>query len=385
MRVISPQLEAHFGGGLTTLATCWRLTRQDGAELGFTDLDRTLVIDTLEYDSIAGFTPTTVESKSNMSVDNLDLEGQTFPSKITESDLLAGMYDYAEVEIFLVNYEDLSQGKLVVKRGRLGEVTLNAQMFHAEVRGLLSEGEAELAFEELNKLHWIKEVPNDERNQQIADAYLSATTERKRGGEFKTALIVSPTHAEGAVVTAAIRDGLKAKGKLKNEHVVTSWVSARLTDAQKTDATEYSPGDMVQFQQNAKGFTKGSRLVIKDGELPPLELAKRFELYRSQQIALASGDRIRVTAGGMTKDGKHRLSNGALLAVKGFTERGDITLHVAGGKIQIKGRNLNTEIRPNVRLFQGLTRHRVPWIQEADNATRMESGGKGILVESIEW
>ena len=136
MRVISPQLEAHFGGGLTTLATCWRLTRQDGAELGFTDLDRTLMIDTLEYDSIAGFTPTTVESKSNMSVDNLDLEGQTFPSKITESDLLAGMYDYAEVEIFLVNYEDLSQGKLVVKRGRLGEVTLNAQMFHAEVRGL---------------------------------------------------------------------------------------------------------------------------------------------------------------------------------------------------------------------------------------------------------
>jgi uncharacterized phage protein (TIGR02218 family) len=136
MRVISPQLEAHFGGGLTTLATCWRLTRQDGAELGFTDLDLTLVIDTLEYDSIAGFTPTTVESKSNMSVDNLDLEGQTFPSKITEFDLLAGMYDYAEIEIFIVNYEDLSQGKLVVKRGRLGEVTLNAQMFHAEVRGL---------------------------------------------------------------------------------------------------------------------------------------------------------------------------------------------------------------------------------------------------------
>jgi len=136
MRVISPQLEAHFGSGLTTLATCWRLTRQDTTELGFTDHDRALVIDSLEYDSIAGFTPTTVESKSNMSVDNLDLEGQTFPSKITESDLLAGLYDYAEIEIFMVNYEDLSQGKLVVKRGRLGEVTLNAQMFHAEVRGL---------------------------------------------------------------------------------------------------------------------------------------------------------------------------------------------------------------------------------------------------------
>lgn len=136
MRVISPQLETHFAGGMTTLATCWKIIRLDAVELGFTDHDRVLTIDGLDYDSIAGFTPTAVESKSNMSVDNLEVEGQTFPSKITESDLLAGMYDYAEIEIFVVNYEDLSQGKLVVKRGRLGEVTINQQMFTAEVRGL---------------------------------------------------------------------------------------------------------------------------------------------------------------------------------------------------------------------------------------------------------
>ncbi len=136
MRVISPQLEAHFGSDMTTLATCWKIIRLDGEELGFTDHDQVLTVDGIDYDSIAGFTPTTVESKSNMSVDNLEVEGQTFPSKITESDLLAGMYDYAEIEIFTVNYEDLSQGKLVVKRGRLGEVTLSQQLFTAEVRGL---------------------------------------------------------------------------------------------------------------------------------------------------------------------------------------------------------------------------------------------------------
>ncbi|MCH2547301.1 MAG: DUF2163 domain-containing protein [Alphaproteobacteria bacterium] len=136
MRIISPQLEAHFEGGLTTLATCWKITREDSTELGFTDHDQMLTIDSVEYDSLAGFTPTTVENKSNMSVDNLDVEGQVFPSKITEEDLLAGLYDYAEIEIFIVNYEDLTQGKLVVKRGRLGEVTLNSQMFQAEVRGL---------------------------------------------------------------------------------------------------------------------------------------------------------------------------------------------------------------------------------------------------------
>lgn len=136
MRVISPQLEAHFAGGMTTLATCWKITRSDGEELGFTDHDQPITFDSVEYDSIAGFTPTTVESKSNMSVDNLDVDGQLYPSRITEEDLLAGLYDYAEIEIFLLNYADVTQGKLVVKRGRLGEVNLTGQLFQAEVRGL---------------------------------------------------------------------------------------------------------------------------------------------------------------------------------------------------------------------------------------------------------
>ena len=56
----------------------------------------------------------------------------------------------------------------------------------------------------------------------------------------------------------------------------------------------------------------------------PTELAKRFEAYRATQFALAVGDRVRVTAGGKTKDGKHRLSNGSLLSIQGFTKRGDI-------------------------------------------------------------
>ena len=62
-----------------------------------------------------------------------------------------------------------------------------------------------------------------------------------------------------------------------------------------------------------------------------------------------------------------------------------ITLHIVGKTIRIKGRHLNTELRPNVRLFQGITRHRVSWIQEADLPTAMESQGQGILVERIEW
>ncbi len=59
--------------------------------------------------------------------------------------------------------------------------------------------------------------------------------------------------------------------------------------------------------------------------------------------------------------------------------------HVVGQTIRIIGRHLNSELRPNVRLFQGITRHRVPWIQEADESTTMTTADGAVLIERIEW
>jgi len=69
-------------------------------------------------------------------VDNLELEGQFLEIGIKQEDLLSGLYDSAEVEVFILNYLDLSMGKLTAKRGILGEVSLNGKYFHAEMRGL---------------------------------------------------------------------------------------------------------------------------------------------------------------------------------------------------------------------------------------------------------
>jgi hypothetical protein len=209
---------------------------------------------------------------------------------------------------------------------RVAEVTeiLRQQGDYKKAAQALSEGRTVEAFEELDKLGWIKQVDDVDRYRQLAAAYLAAVAEKKRGGEYKSALVVSPTHAEADRITEAIRAGLKGQGKLGVERTLTAWVPSHLTDAQKADPTQYEPGDLLQFHQNAPGYTKGSRLIIGDGIKPPTELAKRFEAYRPTQLALAVGDRVRVTAGGKTKDGKHRLSNGSLLSVEGFTKRGDI-------------------------------------------------------------
>jgi hypothetical protein len=87
-----------------------------------------------------------------------------------------------------------------------------------------------------------------------------------------------------------------------------------------------------------------------------------------------------------------RKKNGNILAVGyGWLEKAEfdpsqgITLHVGGQTIRITGRNLNTEVRPNVRLFEGITRHRVSWLREAGEAQQMEADPATPIVDAIEW
>lgn len=136
MRSVSPNFNLHLQGDVTTLATCWKIIRTDGVIKTYTDCDKDIVFSGNTYISIVGFTPSSVESKDDFSVDNLDVQGVLETGYITAPDLMAGLYDYAEVEIFLVNYMDISQGRMWLKRGKLGEVRLQKDTFVAELRGI---------------------------------------------------------------------------------------------------------------------------------------------------------------------------------------------------------------------------------------------------------
>lgn len=68
-----------------------------------------------------------------------------------------------------------------------------------------------------------------------------------------------------------------------------------------------------------------------------------------------------------------------------FSPTDGITLRCGQEKIRIKGRGLNNELRPQVRLFQGIARHRVPWVQEADASSLLRADKSAVVVEVIEW
>ena len=111
MKQISTQLATHLAGEVTMLATCWKLTRRDSAVFGFTDHDLDIIFESTTYKAATGFTPSAIKNTGSLSVDNLDVEGMLSSGSIVESDILAGLYDFAEVEIFLVNYQKPNAGK----------------------------------------------------------------------------------------------------------------------------------------------------------------------------------------------------------------------------------------------------------------------------------
>lgn len=184
----------------------------------------------------------------------------------------------------------------------------------------LSEGRVEAGFRQLDRLGWVKELPEAERYGEIADDYVKTIE------EGKSAVVVSPTHREGDHITAEIRDRLKAHGQVATkERSFATLANANLTAADRMDAVNYEKGDVLVFHQNAKGFTKGQRVVVGEKELP-LDRAARFDVFRPGELRIAQGDILRITRNGMTADGKHRLNHGARVTVKGFTPKGDIVL-----------------------------------------------------------
>lgn len=203
----------------------------------------------------------------------------------------------------------------------------------------LSEGRTDLGVAALDNLGWIREIPEHAsgpgraatRDQALARAYVEAV----RAG--KSALVVSPTHAEGDRITAEIRSELRGLGVIHGRsRGFPRLIPQHFTLGEKLDPVSYRPGDVLIFHQNAKGYCRGHRITL-GSEPPPVELAERFTVYRASAFDLAVGDRVRITKNGRTLDGG-RLCNGDLYTVKDFTKKGDLVVSATdrAGKERVK-------------------------------------------------
>lgn len=136
-RNISSELATHLEGGHLTLATCTRVERLDGTIFGFTGHDKTLSIDSVDYEAGASVDASALRNQIGTGTDNLDILGLLDSNAITETDLKAGLYDGALIEVFLVNWADLTMGRLLLLKGTIGQITFSDGKYVAELVGLM--------------------------------------------------------------------------------------------------------------------------------------------------------------------------------------------------------------------------------------------------------
>lgn len=120
---------------LATIAFCWRLERRDGVALGFTTHDRDLARGGLVYRAAPGMLPSAIAVSDGFQAEALDIKGALTSDAITAEDLAAGRWDGASVHVFMVDWEAPEGEAFAVARGELGEVSVKADAFEAELRG----------------------------------------------------------------------------------------------------------------------------------------------------------------------------------------------------------------------------------------------------------
>ena len=205
----------------------------------------------------------------------------------------------------------------------------------------ISSGDADgvaAGFDILQEMGSIAEIDDELRYEALAKDYVSAVLDQR-----KSALVVSPTHREGAAVTAAIRAQLKERQALEGqERRIDRLRDLSWTEARKRDSAQYREGLVLQFHQGGNGYRRGDRaevvgirgtrvMVSVRGQVRELNmsLAERFAVFERQDLDIAVGDQIRITRNGMalstSASGRvQELRNGASYEVAEFTPNGDI-------------------------------------------------------------
>lgn len=243
-KTLTPSMSSHILSEVTTLCTCWKIVRTDGVTLGFTDHDKDILYASVNYQSSGGYNRTAVSNDETLAVPSLDVIGVLSSDAITKEDLRAGLYDYATIEVFHLNWQDIGMGMIPIRKGTLGEVVINQDgTFSAELRGL-----------------------SQLLNYTFGEIYTPSC--RADLGDTRCGVSLAAYTVAGTVATAPSR---------------SSFTSTALTQADdyfNGGAVRWITGDNAGAVMEVRDFVASSDLVTLFMAMPyPIQPGDTFEIY----------------------------------------------------------------------------------------------------------
>jgi len=247
MRSISVDLSNHLAQKNTTLATCWKITRRDNTSFYFTDHDKAITYSGDDYTPLNSGDPTSYKATDNLSVDNMDVQVILNSNDIDETDIRAGKFDYAEIWVFIINYEDTTMGILKLSYGTLGEVEIEEYTAKVEVRSLTQMAQQDIG-----------EVISPDCNADLGDSRCAV------GMTSHTFELQSVTSVDDNQIFYAI--GLTAHTDDYFSYGIMTWTS---------------------------GSNNGIEIEVKDW----VQATGQFTLFAPMPYTIQIGDQFTVTAG----------------------------------------------------------------------------------------
>lgn len=341
MKSTSSAMNTHIQGEVTTLATCFRLTRLDLKRFHFTEHDLPLSIDLDSNGDIQIYKPSSSYNRSafrdtaSLAVDNLDITGVLDDADIPESELRRGLFDFATIEIFLVNHQAIQPilGTEVIKlrKGTIGEVTITRNgFFQAELRGVLQAYSQKIG--ELYSPECRADLGDTRCKIPLQPSLLVRNTSYVLGdfvrtsNDFSLCVIVSPFDT-----TSNDRSPLQATGTSGSEAAIQT-----TTFFTGTGAVEFTPtasvdpsNAFVSYPDNVN-YTIGTNQFTIEGHVRFKDLTDTFQTIASHWLNTGNQKAWAVSRNGGNLEFRFTTDGSTEIAVVGaFTFSIDTWYHIA--------------------------------------------------------
>ncbi len=142
-KTVSAGLLAVKQSGTTSLTVLMKIMPESGPVIGFADFGKDIDFDdgtgSLTYMARYGMFKNNIQTSANSAVDNTEFQGliaDISVSGITERDIRAGVYDGADMAIYLINRDNLADGLEWLGNGKIGVIGIENDALRVEFLSL---------------------------------------------------------------------------------------------------------------------------------------------------------------------------------------------------------------------------------------------------------